>query len=200
MSSRSSLSSPRRGESGGRRASPDSNPPKKSTGIAPQKLIRTDRTAGSLDAFLRPSQPFFAPPGGASSSPAAGVVALGGRGRNGTASGGRTTEISAAGKVPAGGEGEEEEEEGSGQGGGGKGSSVSTVSVAPAAATMDLSQDDGVEMCVCTPPEVEDGDTDWDDGDDDGAGVKGVGSLSGTSCTGGLEKMGEKRGKAVYNS
>lgn len=63
----SSRSAGRRGvsSSGGREGAATDSPPgpakRKQATAAPQKLVRTDRNAGSLDAFLRPSQPMFSP-------------------------------------------------------------------------------------------------------------------------------------------
>lgn len=59
----SSMRSSSQGSSNGGRAYASPPSQQKKTALIPQKLVRTDRTASSLDAFLRSSQPIFSPSG-----------------------------------------------------------------------------------------------------------------------------------------
>ena len=140
----SSSSSGRGGKSSGR-GYPDPFPPQKKKqqpAAAPQKLVRTDRTAGSLDTFLRPSRPSFSSSSGSSGALAGSRSSGGGVKTNrGRARG----SLAENGEGAGGGLGGEEEEEEKGEGGRrGEGRKAGATEV-----SSEEEEDEEAIMCVC---------------------------------------------------
>ncbi|CAM9555150.1 unnamed protein product [Laminaria digitata] len=185
-SSSSSISG-RGGASSGGRGYPDPSPPlkKKQQAVsAPQKLVRTDRTAGSLDAFLQPSRPNFSAAsgggfgglGGSRSSGSSG--GSGGRGKV-TYSRGRARGSSAERKgkgragVDGGQDGEEEEEGGQGGGEGrrqGKTAAVAGPSFEgedPVVTEVSSGEDEDEEAIMCVCPEDQEGEGEEEEDEQD---------------------------------